>query len=301
MFINIAATTHVGLERDNNEDTLIVCPDLSHPDWTSDHTSLSSLPLSPQGALLAVADGVGGNNAGEVASAIAMQTLAKTLTPEATAQAAHTDDLAAQLLHQAVQDAHDAINQHIIEDFHTLGMSTTIVLAWVTPHRTHIAWCGDSRCYAYTPTDGLRQLTHDHSYVQQLIDSGTLTPEEAFTHPDSNVITHAIGDVDCSSLADTTSIPTTPDTTLILCSDGLCGYNTDQAIARIVARHHTSPSRCCHALLQLALDAGGQDNIAITVAHLTPQPSPQTPNSSLLNTRAGRFITHLLSLLTHRQ
>lgn len=267
MYISIAATTHPGYDRDNNEDAFAICPDLARPGWEHDHTKQSQ-PLDTLGALLLVADGIGGFNAGEIASAIAVQTVANLFTPQAATTAAATSAAATQLLRQAVHEADEAINQHIIEDFHTVGMGTTIVLAWVLPHETHIAWCGDSRCYAYTQEDGLRALTHDHSYVQQLIDQGEITPEAALTHPDNNIITRALGDVDCSPEPEVITIPTQAHTTLILCTDGLCGYLTDTDIEQTVRSNHRTPKQCCDALLQLALNAGGHDNIAIAVAQL---------------------------------
>ena len=276
MYISIAATTHPGHHRDNNEDAFAFCPDLTRPDFhfsSSQQPTLHSQPstLHSLGSLLLVADGIGGFNAGEVASAIALQSVAKTFTAEAATQAAATPEGATQLLRQAVRQADEAINQHIIDDFHTVGMGTTIVLAWVLPHETHVAWCGDSRCYAYTPQDGLRALTHDHSYVQQLVDNGEITPQEALTHPDNNIITHALGDVDCPPEPEVTTLPTQPDPTRILCTDGLCGYLTDSDIEQTVRTHHHTPKQCSDALLQLALRAGGYDNIAITTAHLTAQ------------------------------
>ena len=267
MRISISATTHPGHERDNNEDAFILCPDLTHPQWTTDTATLRQ-PLSPLGALILVADGIGGFNAGEVASAIAAQSVADTFTPESVNQAIATPEASTALLRQAIANAHEAINQHIINDFHTVGMGTTIVLAWVQPQHTHIAWCGDSRCYLYTPSTGLKPLTHDHSYVQQLIDQGDITPEEALTHPDNNIITRALGDVDCSTEPEVTTLPTQVGNTLILCTDGLSGYITDPTILRTVEATHRNPAQCRDALLQLALDAGGHDNIAIAVAQL---------------------------------
>jgi len=271
MNIKIAGITHTGMERENNEDTYSFCPNLAQAQWIRD-TRAKQCTLTSQGALLIVADGVGGLNAGEVASSIALQSVAEFITPAKAEEAASSTETATQLLTQAIQKAHSDINQHIIEDFHTLGMATTIVIAWVLPQYTHVAWCGDSRCYLFSPEKGLFPLTHDHSYVQELIDKGEITENEAFTHPESNIITHAIGDVDCSTEADTFSIPTQSETTLILCTDGLCGYNTDAAISKAI---HTpeNPALCCNSLLQLALDAGGQDNIAIIVAHLSENQS----------------------------
>lgn len=272
MQVTLSATTHPGHERTNNEDAFAFCPDLAHPQWIHEANTVQQ-SLGSIGALLMVADGIGGFNAGEVASDIATHAIADTLTTEAVTQASQaddqTDERCAELLRTTIAHADHAIDQHIIEDFHTVGMGTTIVMAWILPQRTYIAWCGDSRCYLYNSHEGLCPLTEDHSYVQQLVNKGEITPEEALTHPDSNIITRALGDVDCSSEPEVTSIPTKAGDMLILCTDGLCGYLTDDVIQQTVQAHAGKAEKCCNALLQLALDTGGHDNIAVAVAQLT--------------------------------
>jgi len=268
MHISISATTHPGLERDNNEDAFAICIDLAHPKWTSDAIQTKG-SLGPLGAILIVADGIGGFNAGEVASAIATKTVGDTLTPKAVEKAINSQEASTDLLREAIKRANEAIEQHIQSDFHTVGMGTTIVIAWVQPQYTHIAWCGDSRCYIYTTQDGLSAVTHDHSHVQELVDKGEITAQEAMTHPDANVITRALGDVDCSSEPEATTLPTKAESTLVLCTDGLCGYADDEAIQRTVSSYANKADKCCQALLQQALDIGGHDNIAIAVAHIT--------------------------------
>ncbi|MBR6036806.1 MAG: serine/threonine-protein phosphatase [Bacteroidaceae bacterium] len=271
MQVTLSAITHPGHERTNNEDAFAFCPDIAHPQWIHDantvHQSLGEL-----GALLLVADGIGGFNAGEVASGIAAHAIADTVTAEAATKAVadeHQEACCKELLRSAIANADEQINQHILSDFHTVGMGTTIVLAWILPQQTFVAWCGDSRCYLYNTHDGLRPLTQDHSFVQELVDKGEITPEEALTHPDNNIITRALGDVECPSEPEVTSLPTQADNTLILCTDGLCGYITDPIIQQTVQALYCEPDKCCKALLQLALDAGGFDNIAIGVAHLS--------------------------------
>ncbi|MBR6202102.1 MAG: serine/threonine-protein phosphatase [Bacteroidaceae bacterium] len=268
MNIAISATTHPGLERDNNEDAFAICIDLAHPRWTNENIQTNG-SLGPLGAVLMVADGIGGFNAGEVASAIATTTVGNTLTPEAAEKAIHSQEASADLLREAIKRADEAIEQHIQSDFHTVGMGTTIVIAWVQPQHTHIAWCGDSRCYIYTTQDGLRAVTHDHSHVQELVDKGQITAKEALTHPDANIITRALGDVDCSSEPEVTTLPTKAESTLVLCTDGLCGYADDEAILHTASSCAHQADKCCQALLQQALNTGGHDNIAVAVAHLT--------------------------------
>ena len=127
-----------------------------------------------------MADGMGGTNAGEVASAVAIDSIGKTFTPEAVDKAASDDSKIRELLTTAIKDADKAINQHMVDHPETAGMGTTIVLCWVKDDKAYTAWCGDSRCYLYNDK-GLKPLTKDHSYVQELVDRGEITEEEAFT------------------------------------------------------------------------------------------------------------------------
>ena len=193
MKINISATTDVGCNRENNEDAFAFCPDLSDPDWRQKHTG-GYLPLGSQGALLIVADGMGGANAGEVASAVAIDSISRTFSPKAIENATNDDQKICELLTTAIKDADKAVNMHMIDHPETAGMGTTIVLCWVKGDKAYTAWCGDSRCYIYNDK-GLQPLTKDHSYVQELVDRGEITEEEAFTHPDNNVITRGLGEV----------------------------------------------------------------------------------------------------------
>ena len=268
MQVHLSAITHPGHERENNEDAFAFCPDIAHPQWTHSTATIKQ-SLGALGTLIIVADGIGGFNAGEVASDIAIRSATDTFTSEAAEQALQSETKQTELLRQVIANANEAINQHIIEDFHTVGMGTTIVMAWILPQCSHIAWCGDSRCYLYTPEDGLQAVTQDHSYVQQLVDKGEITPEEALTHPDGNIITRALGDVDCPSEPEIITIPTHANCTFLLCTDGLCGYIPNATIEHVLHSHHQHPQQCRDALLQLALDAGGYDNIAIAVAYLS--------------------------------
>ena len=170
------------------------------------------------------------------------------------------------LLLSCIKDADEAINKRIDEDPNTIGMGTTIVICWIIDDFAHIAWCGDSRCYVYNAFKRLKLLTKDHSLVQDLIDKGKITEKEAFCHPDNNVITRGLGDVDSTSQPDIVSYPISPNDIILLCSDGLCGYNTNKEIERILDTNSIDVMKCRDELLKLALDAGGYDNICITLA-----------------------------------
>ena len=281
MKINITATTDVGHNRDNNEDAFAFCPDLSNPDWRQKHTG-GYLTLEKHGALLIVADGMGGANAGEVASAVAIDSISHTFSPEAVTKAANDDEKTSELLTTAIKEADKAINMHMFDHPDTAGMGTTIVLCWVKGDKAYTAWCGDSRCYLYNDK-GLQPLTKDHSYVQELVDRGEITEEEAFTHPDNNVITRGLGEFDAAGMADITVTDVKAGDMLLLCSDGLCGYCTNEMIGKVMADSKSNIDTCAANLQQLALDVPGDDNICIVLASLLSDDDERATPASLLS------------------
>ena len=264
MKISIFATTDVGFGRDNNEDAFIFCPDLSRQDWSQGGTS-DMTDLGHYGSLLVVADGMGGTNAGEVASAIAIGAVKSTFTAEVAKAATRSEEWMKALLCQAVIAADDAIDKHVQTHPDTAGMGTTIVICWITASQAYIAWCGDSRCYVYNATQGLRPLSKDHSYVQELIDQGKLTEEEAFNHPDNNLITRGLGEFGIESVPDVVTCPVSVGDTFLLCSDGLCGYCTKQQIEEVMSANSANARQCAEQLLQKALHVKSEDNICIVV------------------------------------
>ena len=263
MKIKISSRLDIGKRRDNNEDALVYCADLSQPEWREDDMT-AYLHLGENGALAVVADGMGGANAGEVASSISIQTIKDIFTTDRVSAAVKGgEDTIKSLLLEAFKQADAAILQRIATDDGTQGMGTTIVVCWVISDKAYIVWCGDSRCYSYYPTKGLEPLTHDHSLVQELVDKGEITQEEAFTHPDGNIITRGLGDFGSEVDPDFTVHPVKENEILMLCSDGLCGYCIDKDIEMCMDQNQTDTSKCCQNLLQQALDAGGYDNLAI--------------------------------------
>ena len=164
--------------------------------------------------------------------------------------------------------ADEAINRKAWEDPDTVGMGTTIVICWIVGKKAHIAWCGDSRCYLFNPQKGLKSLTKDHSYVQELVDQGEISEQEAFNHPDSNIITRGLGDINSQSTPDIISHPLEANDVLLLCSDGLSGYCKDNDIEHILQDNYLDIDCCNDQLLQLALQAGGHDNICLVLASL---------------------------------
>ena len=225
--------TDVGCLRDHNEDSLVVSP-----------------------PLFAVADGMGGHAAGEVASEIAVNVLAEQAP-------AHPD---ANALGNAVVAANRAVLQGVHEGVGREGMGTTCTAAMLEGERLVIAQVGDSRAYLLHQGK-LQQLTRDHSLMADMIEAGQLTPEEARTHPQRSVITRALGS-DPHLQPDLYEINVETGDRLLLCSDGLSTMVQDEDIESLMARTR-DPQRCASQLVNAAIAAGGHDNVTVIVADVT--------------------------------
>ncbi len=227
--IEFGHSTHVGLRREHNEDTYYADADLG---------------------LWLVADGMGGHEYGEVASALARDTLVTEVGKGAE-------------LVRAIQLADEEIIRHSTRSSETLPMGTTIAAVRLQKSgEFEIAWVGDSRVYGWH--DGLKQLSQDHSYVQELVDQGAITSEQARTHPHRNVVTQALGVTDPQSLRVASARgQLLPGMQLLLCSDGLTEEVDDEAIAAILGRQDLTPQECVDHLILAALDGGGSDNVTV--------------------------------------
>lgn len=223
------ARTDVGYTREHNEDSLLVKP-----------------------PLYAVCDGMGGHEAGEVASEIAVRELESHAPGEPDADA----------LGRAVDEANLAIIRAVSEGIGREGMGTTCTAAMLEGDQLAIAQCGDSR--AYLLHNGvLQQLTRDHSLVADLVERGEIQPEEARTHPWRSYITRALG-LDPRIHADLYELTVDSGDRLMLCSDGLYSLVDDTDIRRIMAST-THPQEAANALTEAALAAGGNDNVSVIV------------------------------------
>jgi serine/threonine protein phosphatase PrpC len=205
--------------------------------------------------MFAVADGVGGGRAGEVAS---------TLAVEALRLGAH-DAIDQEDLHRLAQDAAAAVHARALESPEFAGMATTLTSALVAGDRVEVAHAGDSRLYRLR--DGmLERITDDHSFVGQMLRDGLLTAEQAASHPMRSVITRALGrdpDVDYAAL----SVDAAPGDVFLLCSDGLTGMLPDGQIETIV-RDAASLDDAALRLVRQANAAGGRDNITVVLFRL---------------------------------
>lgn len=290
MKIRVSAITDVGIVRTNNEDAVLVCPNLEKQNW-GETESKDYLSLGKYGAMLVVADGMGGANAGEIASSIAIDTVKNYFSQNRLGESELSEKTAYGLLLEAITLSNKAIMEHVETDSDSIGLGTTIVITWIIEDKAYIAWCGDSRCYCYNPVNGLRPLTKDHSYVQELVDEGAITPKQAFNHPDSNIITKCLGDVDAATEPDIITYQLNDEDLLLSCSDGLCGYCDDKAIEKVLLNNFDNLSECKDNLLKLAMTAGGQDNITIALCATLPD-NQQTPTVDSF-TIMKRFIKNI--------
>jgi protein phosphatase len=205
--------------------------------------------VDAEDGLYAVADGMGGHRAGEVASATAIDAL-------------KTAYLGGQRLDQAVGAANAAVFARAAEDAALRGMGTTLTAIALHDSTAELGHVGDSR--AYLMRDGaVTQVTEDHSLVEQLVREGRLTPEEAQHHPQRAIITRALG-VDADVQVDTYRLDLKPGDRLLICSDGLTNMLSDDTIAQTL-RRHADPQQAADTLVDMANQAGGDDNITVVL------------------------------------
>ncbi len=228
--VQFGSSTHTGRVRELNEDHFVA---------------------DPAAGLWLVADGMGGHECGEVASRIVSEFIQHEVRRGVP-------------LAVALESAHRAVLHAGAEGMGKPGMGSTAVAVQLDGHRFELGWVGDSRGYLWNGTD-LKQLTRDHSYVQQLIDSGVLSPEEAASHPQRNYVTQALGAAGLDQVeVDILEGSLCQGEQLLLCSDGLTGELQDSAIAQVLADPGTEQEKV-ERLIELALEQGGTDNITVVL------------------------------------
>ena len=253
--LRVGRHTDVGMVRDLNEDSLLAL------ELDRVHRSISK-PIG----LFVVADGMGGHAAGDIASGLAINTMAEKmathlLVPQLTNDK-NTEAFDAQRwLADAVQSANTAVYTH--RQRSRTNMGTTLVAALVIGDAAYIANVGDSRAYLITDAGEIHQITTDHSLVERLIALGQIKPDEARIHPQRNVIYRTIGDKTEAEI-DFFVQKLNPGDSLLLCSDGLNGKVEDAEIWRLVSRSR-SPQEACEQLVQAANDYGGDDNVTVII------------------------------------
>ena len=271
MKFSLFGITDVGRSRTHNEDDFAICKDLSEKKWGFKRGEILSLPKL--GALLIVADGMGGENAGEVASHLAQAAVKEDFDQleEAPETAAEREDLLA----KSILRAHQAVVNHQHNNLETAGMGTTLIVAWVIEESVHVAWSGDSRCYIYNGQNSLYPFTEDHSLVWQMVEDDQMTPEEARVHPESNIVTQSLGDEKNPPQPSVKSTKLYKGNRLILCSDGLNGMLSDEQIQSIL-EEGGSIDETCGKLVNSANEAGGEDNITCLMVEIHEGPKPSS-------------------------
>lgn len=288
MKIKISAQTNVGLERTNNEDAYIYCSNINEQNWEYSPKKYSY--IGNLGSIAVVADGMGGKNAGETASNIAIRTIKDCFKQKNFTAILSSNDKIHSFIKETFQKADNAIMEYIKNAPETIGMGTTIVLLWLINEKAYIAWCGDSRCYVFNPTYGLKALSKDHSYVQDLIDKGDITSEESYNHPDNNIITRCLGDSDTSADPDIITYDVNDNDIFLLCSDGLCGYCRDSEIEKVINKNYIRINKCTKSLIKMALNTGGHDNITVLLLSTKNVHSINNKEDSSIRNKIKRII-----------
>ena len=259
--VSVFGKTDLGLTRDHNEDTFLVA------DLSTGNASLApnvrDHAVGPRGSLFMVADGMGGAAAGELASAMAADIIYRHLSTIWTTDAEVSASRFAYRMKEAVEQANSLIYAYAREHPDVRGMGTTVTVAGVFGDELYLAQIGDSRGYLIRNGTTF-QLTRDQSLTQRLVDAGELTEEEAEQSERRNIILQALGP-DPRVKVDLSHQTLRRGDTLILCSDGLSGLVKRGEFSEMVRENGDLPS-LCSALIDLANERGGPDNVTVVAA-----------------------------------
>ncbi len=258
---HFAARSDVGLVRSNNQD--------------SGYAGAN---------LLVLADGMGGPAGGDIASSVALAHLVPLDTDS------HPAESMLPLLREALMDAHDELSDRSKRDKDLEGLGTTCIAVMRSGNKLAMVHIGDSRAYMLRG-EALTQVTTDHSFVQYLVETGQITPEEAEHHPNRNVVLRILGDAQADVTPDETMREAILGDRWLLCSDGLSGVVSPETIGSILATIE-DPGECAEELIRLALRAGGPDNITCVVADIvapgsSPPATPQIVGAAAIDRHAA--------------
>lgn len=256
-----AARSDVGLVRSNNQDSGYAGPNL-----------------------LVLADGMGGPAGGDIASSVAIAHLVPLDSDSYPA------DQMLPLLREALMDAHDELSDRSRRDKDLEGLGTTCIALMRSSNKLAMVHIGDSRAYVLRG-EALTQVTTDHSFVQYLVESGQITPEEAEHHPNKNVVLRVLGDSQADVTPDETIREAVVGDRWLLCSDGLSGVVSPETLGAVLAEID-DPGECAEELIRLALRAGGPDNITCVVADIVepgsyPVGPPQIVGAAAIDRHAA--------------
>lgn len=256
--LTMAGASDPGMVRSHNEDAITTAPEVG---------------------LVVLADGMGGYNAGEVASGIAVTLIAQGVKEALDATPAHQQDAmsgkaaAHRILRSEIEKANLAIYQTAQSQPQCAGMGTTLVVALFYDNRLTIAHVGDSRMYRLRG-EQLQQLTRDHSLLQEQIDCGLITPEEAKYSQNKNLVTRAVG-IDPQLEPELNDHAVQVGDIYLLCSDGLNDMVEDEDIALVLSTLRANPALAAQQLVQMANDNGGRDNVSVILIQVKQDYSAQ--------------------------
>jgi len=264
--MKIGYKSDVGKKRELNEDSIVIV-----------RCDTACESENVQAALLIVADGMGGHNAGEVASRLASTRVAENVVKSMLEQGSID-------LGKTIKEVNKDIYEYVEENPEYKDMGTTVTAAVVQGPHVYIGHVGDTR--AYLISEEIIQITKDHSLVQEIVDHKEITKEEARIHPQKHIITRAVG-IHHTVEVDTVTKYLYGDDYLLLCSDGLTDIVTDEEICNII-RVHADPQTICDALVDTANDRGGFDNISVIVAQVDGLPRREDILSDKTRIRMSR-------------
>lgn len=257
--LEVVSATDPGMVRTNNED---------------------SIAADPARGLVVLADGMGGYNAGEVASGIATTVITTEMAqlleqqPPYSIEESTGKTIAESLLREQVTRANNSIYQAAQSQPQYAGMGTTLVVALYYDNKMSVAHVGDSRLYRYRDQK-FEQVTRDHSLLQEQIDSGLITKEQAKVAANKNLVTRALG-IDPTVEAEIHEYETKVGDIYLLCSDGLCDMVSDEDIGEALQMLGGNLKLCVHQLVQMANDNGGRDNVSVILIRvLREYPAPR--------------------------
>ena len=272
MSLEIVSLSDVGRKRPHNEDSIV--------------TDISN-------GLVILADGMGGYKAGEVASALAVVTIQKDISDglmdvqDTSDNPANKTKLAADLVRDAINHANSNIYSMAKSNAECHGMGTTIVIGLFHDNKISIGNVGDSRLYRLR-TGEFKQITKDHSLIQELIDRGLYSRDEAYAKMPKNLVTRALG-LDKKVEADILEEEVQPDDIYLLCSDGLNDMVNDEEIHLTLSKYSANLVQAAEHLVQLANTNGGKDNISVVLVRITGGDATQ-PGSGYFTKTIKRFI-----------
>jgi PPM family protein phosphatase len=245
--VDVAGLSDVGCQRENNEDSYLY--------WEP----VDDKEFERKGRLAVIADGMGGHEGGQEASRLAVETVREVY------DIGFRDDPQAVLV-ESFAAAHTRILNYADQHPAFQGMGTTCTALAVLDHHLYFAHVGDSRLYLIREAN-IQRLTRDHSYVGRLVESGLVRPEDAERHPQRHILTAALGaGMDLAVDVAGQSRALQDGDHLLLCTDGLWGVVGDEELEAAVSGH--GPAECCAALVKLARQRGGPDNITLQVLHV---------------------------------